>query len=94
LAQIRRNRQQMLGLERGDAGHLGGDYAEIDRIREELLHARRLFARNRWPEIDVTKRSVEETAASIYQMVQVRQQPELKALGAVLSHPGFAGDGA
>lgn len=94
LVQIRRNRQKMLGLEQGDTGRYGGDYAELERVREELLQARRLFARNRWPEIDVTKRSVEETAASIYQMLQVRQQPELKALGAVLPHPGFAADGA
>jgi regulator of PEP synthase PpsR (kinase-PPPase family) len=84
----------MLGLEQGDAGHLGGDYADVERIRKELVLARRLFARNRWPEIDVTKRSVEETAASIYQMVQVRQQPELKALGAALPGPGWTGDNA
>jgi len=94
LAQIRRNRQKMLGLEQGDAGHFGGDYADIERIRKELVLARRLFARNRWPEIDVTKRSVEETAASIYQMVQVRQQPELKALGAAFPDPGWTGDNA
>jgi [pyruvate, water dikinase]-phosphate phosphotransferase / [pyruvate, water dikinase] kinase len=92
LAQIRRNRQKMLGLEEGDAGRYGGDYADIDRIRQELVFARRLFARNNWPEIDVTKRSVEETAASIYQMIQVRQQPELKELAAVLPSPGWAGD--
>ena len=54
--------------------------------------ARRLFARHKWPEIDVTKRSVEETAAAIYQMVQVRQQPELKALAADLPNAGWAGD--
>jgi hypothetical protein len=83
----------MLGLEHGDAGRFGGDYAEVDRIRQELVQARRLFARNRWPEIDVTKRSVEETAASIYQMLQVRQQPELKALAASLPHADLAADG-
>jgi [pyruvate, water dikinase]-phosphate phosphotransferase / [pyruvate, water dikinase] kinase len=80
LADIRRNRQKMLGLEGDAAGRFGGDYADVDRIRREVVYARRLFARNRWPEIDVTKRSVEETAATIYQLVQVRQQPELKGL--------------
>jgi regulator of PEP synthase PpsR (kinase-PPPase family) len=94
LVQIRRNRQKMLGLEEGDDGHYGGDYADIERVRAELVKARRLFARNNWPEIDVTKRSVEETAATIYQMLQVRQQPELKALAAVLPNPGWTGDNA
>ena len=94
LAHIRRNRQKMLGLEQGDAGRYGGDYADIQHIREELVLARRMFARHRWPEIDVTKRSVEETAASIYQMVQVRQQPELKALADQLPHAGFSADHA
>jgi regulator of PEP synthase PpsR (kinase-PPPase family) len=94
LVQIRRNRQQMLGLEQDDLGSYGGDYADIERVRAELVLARRLFARNHWPEIDVTKRSVEETAATIYQMIQVRQQPELKALAAVLPHPSWASENA
>ena len=95
LVQIRRNRQQMLGLEEGDGERFGGDYADIDRIRGELVLARRLFARHRWPEIDVTKRSVEETAASIYQLVQARQQPELEGPGRIpCRKPGWSGDGA
>ena len=80
LAQIRRTRQKMMGLEEGDTGQYGGDYADLDRIRGELVLARRLFARHNWPELDVSKRSVEETAAAIYQMFQARRQPELKAL--------------
>lgn len=93
LSSIRRTRQRMLGLEGGDeGGRLGGDYADVDRIRQELVVARRLFARNDWPEIDVTKRSVEETAASIYQMVLVRQQPELKGLADVLPAPDWRGE--
>jgi regulator of PEP synthase PpsR (kinase-PPPase family) len=80
LVQIRQSRQRMLGLADGDGGRFGGDYADIDRIRQELVLARRLFARNGWPEIDVTKRSVEETAASIYQLLQERRHPELGAL--------------
>ena len=93
LAHIRRTRQRMLGLEQGDSTQLGGDYADLERIRGELVLARRLFARHEWPELDVTKRSVEETAAAIYQMVQARQQPELKALAAVLPGTGWSGDG-
>lgn len=94
LAHIRRTRQRMLGLEQGDSNQFGGDYADLERIRGELVLARRLFARHQWPELDVTKRSVEETAAAIYQMVQARQQPELKALAAVLPGAGWSGDGA
>jgi regulator of PEP synthase PpsR (kinase-PPPase family) len=77
LVQIRRNRQELLGLAPDDTGRYGGAYADIDQVREELVTARRLFARRGWPEIDVTRRSVEETAASIYQMLQERRQPEL-----------------
>jgi regulator of PEP synthase PpsR (kinase-PPPase family) len=88
LVQIRRNRQKMLGLgvdaDDGDGARYGGDYADIERIRQELLFARRLFARKGWDEIDVTKRSVEETAAAIYQKLQARRHPELGALGAGL----------
>jgi regulator of PEP synthase PpsR (kinase-PPPase family) len=84
LVQIRHNRQRMLGVAPGGDGRYGGDYADIERVREELVLARRLFARHNWPEIDVTKRSVEETAAAIYQMLQARLSPELGALTASL----------
>jgi [pyruvate, water dikinase]-phosphate phosphotransferase / [pyruvate, water dikinase] kinase len=80
LADIRRNRQRMLGIDGVEQGRFGGDYADLERIREELRYARRLFARNGWPEIDVTKRSVEETAATIYQLVQARANPVIGAL--------------
>jgi regulator of PEP synthase PpsR (kinase-PPPase family) len=80
LADIRRNRQRMLGIDGVDQGRFGGDYADLERIREELRFARRLFARNGWPEIDVTKRSVEETAATIYQFLQARANPMIGAL--------------
>jgi hypothetical protein len=80
LAEIRRNRQKLLGVDDGQHGRFGGAYADLERIREELTYARRLFARHDWPEIDVTKRSVEETAATIYQLFQARSFPEIGAL--------------
>ena len=43
------------------------NYANIEQITEEVRNARRLFATNGWPVIDVTNRSVEETAAAILQ---------------------------
>lgn len=83
LVQIRRNRQELLGLGPGDGGRFGGAYADLERVREELVAARRLFARLAWPEIDVTRRSVEETAAAIYQMLHERRQPEPGRVAAV-----------
>ena len=34
-------------------------------VTEEVAYSRRLFAQNQWPFIDVTRRSIEETAAAI-----------------------------
>lgn len=85
LVDIRENRQRMLGMADEDGARFGGNYADLDSIRQELVSARRLFARNDWPEIDVTRRSVEETAATIYQMMRTRDD---SSLGAILSKPG------
>lgn len=60
LLQVRRNRLRLLG-QNDDAT----DYVDPDAIREELTFARRLFTSNDWPVIDVTRRSIEEIAASI-----------------------------
>lgn len=80
LSQIRQNRQRVLGFKDDHESSLGGDYADVQRVREEVTYGRRLFARLSWPEIDVTKRSVEETAATIFQLYQARHDPELGAL--------------
>jgi [pyruvate, water dikinase]-phosphate phosphotransferase / [pyruvate, water dikinase] kinase len=61
---------------------IGGDYAELERVQAEVVYARRLFARHGWPVIDVTRRSVEETAAAIFQMIQGRHSPDLGTAGA------------
>ena len=74
LVQIRMNRLRQLRLESDTraGGPVEGDYAELERVRAELVHARRLFVRHGWPVIDVTRRSVEETAAAIFQLLQAR----------------------
>lgn len=46
------------------------EYLDIEKIEEEVRKARKLFARHEWPVIDVTKRSVEETAAEIMSLLQ------------------------
>ena len=43
-------------------------YPDLERITAEVRDARRLFAQNQWPVIDVTRRSVEETAAAVIQL--------------------------
>jgi regulator of PEP synthase PpsR (kinase-PPPase family) len=49
------------------------DYADIDLIKAEVVAARRLFNDQGWPAIDVTRRSIEETAAAILQLLTKRQ---------------------
>ena len=59
LVQIRRNRLRSLNEGREST------YVETDAVRAEIVAARRLFERQGWPTIDVTRRSVEETAAAV-----------------------------
>jgi regulator of PEP synthase PpsR (kinase-PPPase family) len=60
ISQVRENRE--LGTTQGfDRGH----YTDRATINEELKYARALCARHNWPVIDVTRRSIEETAAAI-----------------------------
>ncbi|MAG97817.1 MAG: pyruvate, water dikinase regulatory protein [Alphaproteobacteria bacterium] len=59
LVHIRRNR--MVALRQDDET----DYVRIETVKREVATARRLFSRHDWPVIDVTRRSIEETAAAI-----------------------------
>ncbi|MBM3557132.1 MAG: kinase/pyrophosphorylase [Alphaproteobacteria bacterium] len=68
LAQVRRNR--LLAL--NQAPETG--YVEIDSIKDEIAAARRLFARHDWPVIDVTRRSIEETAAAVLSLYERRRE--------------------
>ncbi len=62
LVQVRKNRLRMLNNTKESA------YADPEAVEQELTQAKRLFARNGWPVIDVTRRSIEETAAAIMQL--------------------------
>lgn len=68
LVQIRRNR--LLSLNESAET----SYADSDRVSDELRFARRMFADNGWPVIDVTRRSIEETAAAIIRLYQEHDQ--------------------
>lgn len=70
LVQIRRNRLLSLN-ESGETA-----YVDNDRVKDELQFARRMFADNGWPVIDVTRRSIEESAAAVIRLVQERQRRE------------------
>ena len=50
------------------------EYVNIDKIRDELNSARKLFKENNWPTIDVTRKSVEETAASVIKIFEIKNK--------------------
>ncbi|MEL7485672.1 MAG: pyruvate, water dikinase regulatory protein [Pseudomonadota bacterium] len=68
LAQIRKSRLGEL-----NAQSEAESYSDLEKIREEVLKAKRMFAKNRWPIIDVTRKSVEETAATILTKISARK---------------------
>ncbi len=63
LIQIRRNRLLTLHAD------LETDYVDQESVRGEIIFARRMFEKNKWPTIDVTRRSIEETAAAILSLL-------------------------
>ncbi len=71
LVQIRRNR--LLSLNEGTET----PYVDGDRVKGELQYARRMFADNGWPVIDVTRRSIEETAAAVIRLHNERDKRDI-----------------
>jgi regulator of PEP synthase PpsR (kinase-PPPase family) len=67
IVQIRRNRLLSLNEDRDT------DYIDDFTVREEVLHAKRLYAKHGWPSIDVTRRSIEETAAKIINLLNEKR---------------------
>lgn len=67
IAEVRRHRAMML------ADRNLGDYVDRDRIAAEIAYSRKICAQNRWPVIDVTRRSVEESAAQILKLLHDRE---------------------
>jgi regulator of PEP synthase PpsR (kinase-PPPase family) len=68
IAQIRRHRLLAIN-EQGET-----DYVDQDAIATELAHMRRLCSRHNWPIIDVTRRSIEETAAAVINLLRDRNE--------------------
>ena len=67
LADIRRNRVAIM------KDHNLKEYTDIKHIKEEVDNSKRLFKKNNWPIIDVTRKSVEETAASILKIIEIKK---------------------
>lgn len=67
LVQVRRNRLNTLGEIRDTT------YVDIEAVRHEITATRKLFEAHEWPVIDVSRRSVEETAASVMNLLAERR---------------------
>jgi regulator of PEP synthase PpsR (kinase-PPPase family) len=69
IVQIRQNR--LLGLN----AHRDDDlYVDRQAVAEEIAFSRRLCAKHNWPIIDVTRRSIEETAAAVMALLTERRR--------------------
>ncbi|MBP7062961.1 pyruvate, water dikinase regulatory protein [Ferrovibrio sp.] len=68
LVMVRRNRLLAMN-EKAET-----DYVDIEQVRAEIAEARKLCTRYNWPMIDVTRRSIEETAAAILNLYNRRQE--------------------
>lgn len=73
LAHVRRNRLAHL------SDKTNQNYADMEKISEELAEARRLFSKQGWPVLDVSRRSVEETAAAILHLYMNHKESAAKS---------------
>ena len=67
LADIRRNRVAIMN------DYNLKEYTDLNYIKKEVNDSKNLFKKNNWPIIDVTRRSVEETAASILKIIEIKK---------------------
>ena len=65
LADLRKNRMNSLRENENN------NYTNIEKIKKEVLNAKKTFQKYKWPVIDVTRKSVEETAASIIKIHEI-----------------------
>ncbi|MDZ4776211.1 MAG: pyruvate, water dikinase regulatory protein [Alphaproteobacteria bacterium] len=68
LINVRRNRLATMKETRETS------YVDEAAVRAEILHAQKVFEREGWPVIDVTRRSVEETAAAVLNLIAERRR--------------------
>jgi regulator of PEP synthase PpsR (kinase-PPPase family) len=84
LIEIRRHRLRLIGAANtaGLVRQNSTEYVDEDAVKAELLWARRLCNRRGWPVIDVTRRSIEETAATVLQLMEAWHKQRQKQTGA------------
>ena len=66
------------------------DYTDLEAVRAEVREARRIFAEHHWPVIDVTRRSIEETAAAILKLLGAAPWPRRHERGSILASASTA----
>lgn len=91
LIEIRRHRLRLIASSQGGQGVVrqnSTDYVDEDAVKAELLWARRLCNRRGWPVIDVTRRSIEETAATVLQLMEAWHERRRKAGTGASGAPG------
>ena len=71
LIQVRQNRLLSMGTGPSNSGE---DYIDRQAVTDEVAYARRLCARFNWAQLDVTRRSIEETAAAVLKLYTDRQR--------------------
>lgn len=85
LIEIRRHRLRLIGAgaQTGIVRQDTSDYVDEAAVKAELLWARRLCTSRGWPVIDVTRRSIEETAATVLHLVEAWHERRRKTEEAV-----------
>ena len=68
LADLRKNRMNSLKETENKS------YTDLDKIKKEVEEAKKTFKKYSWPSIDVTRKSVEETAASVIKIYEIYKQ--------------------
>ena len=71
IVQIRQNRLLTLNAQQTDSA-----YIDRQAVSEEIATSKRLCAQHGWPSIDVSRRSIEETAAAVIALLQERRREE------------------
>ena len=66
LIDIRKNRMTSIKEQQGT------DYTSLEKITNEIENAKKTFKKYQWPIVDVSRKSVEETAASVLKIYEIK----------------------